>query len=110
MLLDVQAAIQPTCVIFERNPNHVGWNATATYILWVPTREYLKSVGVEFEGDWPTSRRQMLRMAGRNVRDTGLEEIRFGDEDNRRRNGQKKYSLEDLRQCVVDELPREQAQ
>jgi hypothetical protein len=110
MLQDVQAAIQPACVIFERNPTHVGWNATTNYILWVPTREYLKSVGVEFEGDWPASRRQMRRLAGRFVSDAGLQEMRFGDDDHLRRFWQKKYSVEDLRKCIVDELPRKPAQ
>lgn len=110
MLLDVQAAVQPSCVVFDRDPARVGWNATATYILWIPTRDYLKSVGVEFQGDWPGSRREMRRLAGRNILDAGLNGIRFGDQDHLRSVWQKKYSVEDLRKCVVDELPREQAQ
>lgn len=110
LLMDSEIARQPRCVTMRRRGSVMNWNTTSTYRLWVPTREYLQMAGVEFEGEWPATRAYMLDLADHFLRSNTVRIIRFGDEDHLHHWWQKKYSLEKLRECVLDELPQDSAQ
>jgi hypothetical protein len=109
LLLDSLLAMQPQCVIFRRGPEReaAGWSLHGmTYNMWVPTRKQLTAAGVELEGYWPRSRREMARLATRSIRpEEAAQRIRFGDEDHLRRQRGRKYSFEDIRNCALEEDP-----
>ncbi len=109
--MDILVALQPRCVIVDRNAGggHMNWNTSGTYIMWVPTRSYLDTAGVQFEGDWPSSRSEMSRLADDFLKRQAVSLIRFGDDDHRRVRKDKPYSLERLKQCVTDVLPKDPA-
>jgi hypothetical protein len=59
--------------------------------------------GVEYEGEWPQSRKEMTKTADRLFKRRVAQRIRYGDDDHRRGRKQKPYALENLRDCVLDE-------
>ncbi len=114
LFLDTQIALQPSCVVFRRSAGKPsGRNLSTAFGQWVPTRKYLASVGVAFEGYWPKSHREMTRIANRltaTSRKTELSEItRFGDEDHLERWADAKVQLKNLKACALEEDSRPSA-
>jgi hypothetical protein len=103
LLVDPQLALQPTCVILKRNGEAIAWNTATNYLLWVPSREYLKAVGVEFEGDWARSRFTLGGTANRHLKIRYVVGVRYGDNDHLREKKEKPYSIDQLRRCVLEE-------
>jgi hypothetical protein len=103
VLLDMEVGLQPTCIIVRRSGSNISWRTQSNYQMWVPTRQYLQAAGVEFDGDWPSSRKEMSRVADSLFKRRVAQHVRFGDEDHRRGRKQKPYALEHLRECVLDE-------
>jgi hypothetical protein len=111
LLEDPQLALQPQCIVFRRREAAAdGGTMTQQYIAWIPTRQYLDSAGLAFEGFWPESRKQVERIAGRLIKPQGKDKparrIRFGDEDHLRRRGQPAYSLKRLEACTLEQEAR----
>jgi hypothetical protein len=104
LIQDIRLAIQPRCATLRRDGGSTNWTVPNNYALWVPTRSYLQSVGVAFAGDWPASRRQATALASRLLQREVLKFVRFGDEDNLHRSGDKPYSPDDLQDCVMEEV------
>jgi hypothetical protein len=105
LLVDPQLALQPSCVILRRNGTSMSWTMSSTYLMWVPSRQYLKAAGVEFEGDWPKSHFTLGGLVFHYMHGGDSRFVRFGDDDHLRSKKQKPYSLEEIRKCVLDELP-----
>jgi hypothetical protein len=108
LLLDPNIAMQPKCAILRREGRGVSTNLTAQYLMWVPSRQYLKVAGVEFQGDWPKSHFNVGGLSGSHLKNGNSRWIRYGDDDHLRPKKQKPYRLEDFTQCVLDELPNEE--
>lgn len=109
LLVDPHLAMQPKCVIMRRQGSSLSWNMPTNYYMWVPSRQYLKAAGVEFEGDWPKSHFNLGGLSGRHLKTGVSKVIRYDDDDHLRSRKQRPYRLEDLTQCVLDELPEEPA-
>jgi hypothetical protein len=110
LLLDPHIAMQPICAIVRRQGAGLTWNMTTQYIMWVPGRAYLKAAGVEFEGDWPRSQSSLGSLSNYHLKTGNSRWIRYADDDPLRPKKQRPYRLEDLTQCVLDELPNESPQ
>lgn len=110
LLRDAHLAMQPKCVILNRESTSLHGNMTDIYLMWVPSREYLKAGGVEFEGGWPKSHFNLGGLSGRHLRDGSSKFIRYGDNDHLRSKKDRPYRLEDLTRCVLDQLPNESGQ
>jgi hypothetical protein len=110
LLLDAHVALQPQCVSVKRESSRMSWNMSSNYFLWVPSRQYLKAAGVEFEGDWPKSHFNLGGLSNRHMKAGSSRWIRYGDNDHLRSKKQRPYRLEDLTHCVLDELPKSPAQ
>ncbi|MEJ0100472.1 MAG: hypothetical protein WDO12_12365 [Pseudomonadota bacterium] len=109
--LDVQAAMQPSCITFTRNEGKLGGIEVATsYKQWLPARQYLDSIGIRFEGYWPRSRREMERIANRLSATRDKSElatlIRFGNEDRPREAGEARFELKNLQKCALEDVGR----
>jgi hypothetical protein len=105
LLMDPHVALQPRCVTLRRSDRGISWNMNATYIMWVPTRAYLEAAGLKFEGDWPKSR---FWLGGRTFHYLKLRSgpfVRFGDKDPLRSKKDKPYSLDQVQECVLEEVP-----
>jgi hypothetical protein len=105
LLMDPSLAMQPRCVILKRESRAVSWNTSSNYMMWVPSRQYLKDAGVEFEGDWPKSAFWLGGVANRHLKVRAAAAVRYADDDPRRGKKDAPYSLESLRKCVLDEEP-----
>lgn len=105
LLTDPAVAMQPSCVILKREGRAVSWNTSSNYMMWVPSRQYLKDAGVEFEGDWPKSAFWLGGVANRHLRVRAAAAVRYADDDPRHDKKDAPYSLERLRKCVLDEEP-----
>ncbi len=106
LLLDPEVALQPQCLELRRTASVMYSHMSTTYVMWVPTREYLKAAGVEFKGDWPGSQLSTASLANRYLRNRMVKFIRFGSDDPLRPANAKPYTLEELRKCVLDALPK----
>lgn len=107
LLLEASVALQPQCVIFRRGPGGelTGLSLSPmTYSLWVPTKRQLNSAGLDIDGFWPGSRRQLVRTATRIMaQEKQAQRLRFGDEDHLRRRRDGKYEFRDLKKCALEE-------
>lgn len=107
-LLDVELAMQPTCILFKHREGKLkGFNLSTRYQQWVPTRKYLDEAGVAIDGYWPESRRQMTRIANRLTATTSRTELgdmtRFGDEGQLQRWTNARSELKTLSRCALEE-------
>lgn len=107
LLRDAPVALQPQCVVFQRNQGGelTGLSLSPmTYSLWVPTQRQLASAGLAIDGFWPGSRRQLVRAAGRIMaQEQQAQRLRFGDEDHLRRRRDSRYEFRDLRKCALEQ-------
>lgn len=81
LLMDPQVALQPRCVVLKRDGMAVAWNTASNYMMWVPSREYLKAAGVEFDGDWPKSDFWLGGLAFKYLKLRSTRFVRYGDDD-----------------------------
>lgn len=107
LLQDPLVALQPECLIFRRNSAGAinGFSLSRmTYRMWVPSKKQLMAAGLHFEGFWPASRKQLVRVAERIMDpDEQAQFLRFGSDDHRRRKRDGQYSFSALKQCVLEE-------
>jgi hypothetical protein len=108
LLLDAQLAQQPRCLIFNRRGGKpAGTSMQMTYAMWVPSRKQLADAGLVFDGYWPKSRSEMLRIAAPMLTSTDRSDpgnyVRFGDADNLRNWRQGKYDFRQLKGCALEE-------
>lgn len=106
LLRDSSFARQPHCVVFYRTdgvaPHSFGVNLT--YAAWVPSRQYLAAAGLQMEGYWPASRKEMERVVRRLANGNLARATRFADEDHLRSRSKDPYKARDLRQCVLEQV------
>lgn len=108
LLMDAQLAQQPRCLVFNRRKGKpAGTTLSITYALWVPTRTQMEAAGISFEGFWPDSRSELLRVGTRYMQSKdrpGSERLlRFGDEDHLWQRGEQKYAPKQLQACAMEE-------
>lgn len=107
LLRDTMAALQPRCLIFRRDSagaiNGISLSQP-TYRMWVPTKQQLASAGLDIEGYWPKTRKQLVRAAERIMDPVEqAQTLRFGNDDHLRPKRGSKYSFSDLKDCVLEE-------
>jgi hypothetical protein len=108
LLMDAQLAQQPRCLVFNRRKGKpAGTTLSITYALWVPTRRQMEAAGISFEGFWPDSRSELLRVGTRYMQSKdrpGSERLlRFGDDDHLWQRGEQKYAPKQLQACAMEE-------
>lgn len=107
LLQDSAVALQPQCLIFRRNGAGAinGFSLSRmTYRMWVPSKKQLTAAGLHFEGFWPASRKQLVRVAERLMDpDEQAQTLRFGSDDHLRRRRDRQYSFSALKHCVLEE-------
>jgi len=106
LLTDSSLARQPYCVVFFRREGTApqSFSVNLRYGAWIPSREYLDAAGISLEGYWPTSRREVERLARKLVGARLARITRFADEDHLRRRGKAPFKMQDIRQCVLEQV------
>lgn len=112
LLFDAQVAQQPRCLVFNRRAGKpLGTSLSITYALWVPTRRQMEAAGIQFEGFWPGSRRELLRVGARYMQSKEqpgqVQFLRFGEDDHLRQRDTPKYALKELQACALEEDSRQ---
>lgn len=106
LLTDSALARQPYCVVFFRREGTApqSFSVNLRYGGWIPSREYLDAAGIALEGYWPTSRRELERVARKLGGPQLARTTRFADEDHLRKRGKAPFKMEDIRECVLEQV------